>query len=145
MLALLLLLAQSSEDEARAAVEKAEEAARAGRYADAQVAYERAAKKYPGTPSGTVAARRSHASAFLGWDWVVQHGPSSNRVDVVLMGSSRVPRCSCRTTRDRAKRCRILPQMRAQTAPRSRSPTAPSGCLSPAPCWQRPNFPRQCP
>ncbi|MBL8861650.1 MAG: hypothetical protein JNK02_06520 [Planctomycetes bacterium] len=83
---LALALAASSEDEARAALERAESAARAGRFSEAKAGYERLAKRHPGTEAGRVAARRATPSAFLGWDWVVQNGPSANRVDVVLMG-----------------------------------------------------------
>jgi hypothetical protein len=81
-----LLLLQSAEDEARAALLKAEDAARAGRYAEAHAAYERLARRSPDTAAGRIAERRSRPSAFLAWDWVVQNGPSSNRVDIVLMG-----------------------------------------------------------
>lgn len=83
---LLLLLATDAEDDARAALEKAEQAARAGKFSEAKAAYERLAKKSPDTAAGRIAARRSTPSAYLGWDWVVEHGPSSNRVDIVLMG-----------------------------------------------------------
>lgn len=87
--ALLLALAPTAdgpEDEARAALEKAEDASRAGKFSEAKAAYERLAKKLPETEAGKIAARRATTSAYLGWDWVVEHGPSSNRVDVVLMG-----------------------------------------------------------
>ncbi len=83
---LLGLLAFDAEEDARAALQKAEDIARAGRFAEAKAAYERLAKKSPETEAGKVAERRAQTSAFLGWDWVVEHGPSSNRVDVVLMG-----------------------------------------------------------
>lgn len=89
LLACLLLAAlvvQGEAEEAAAQLVRAEEFARAGRYADARATYERVASKWPGTPAAKVALRRSQPSAFLGWDWIVQHGPSANRVDVVLMG-----------------------------------------------------------
>lgn len=78
--------AQDPETEARAALDKIEKDARAMRFSEAKLGYERLAKKYPETAAGKIAARRSTPSAYLGWDWVVQHGPSSNRVDIVLMG-----------------------------------------------------------
>ncbi len=83
---LLSVPVDGSEDDARAALEKAESAARAGRYSEAKAAYQRLAKKSPNTEAGKVAERRSTPSAFLSWDYVVEHGPSSNRVDIVLMG-----------------------------------------------------------
>jgi tetratricopeptide (TPR) repeat protein len=86
ILPLLFLVREGDEDPARAALDKAEAAARAGRYSEAKSAYQRLAKKSPETEAGRVAARRSTPSSFLGWDYVVEHGPSSNRVDIVLMG-----------------------------------------------------------
>jgi hypothetical protein len=86
ILPLLFLVREGDEDSARAALDKAEAAARAGRYSEAKSAYQRLAKKSPATEAGKVAARRSTPSAFLSWDYVVEHGPSSNRVDIVLMG-----------------------------------------------------------
>jgi len=85
---LLALLAspQGPEDEARAALDRAEKLARSSKFSDAKAAYERLAKKSPETDAGKIAARRATPSAYLGWDWVVEHGPSSNRVDIVLMG-----------------------------------------------------------
>ena len=83
---LVALAAAASEEEARSALEKAEKLARNGKYSEAHNAYERLAKKHPDTDSGRVAARRSTPSAFLSWDWVLENGPSSNRVDIVLMG-----------------------------------------------------------
>jgi hypothetical protein len=87
-LALLAALApfQMGEEEAPALLERAEEAARAGRYREARRAYERLAARHPATAAGRIAERRSRPSAFLGWDRLVDHGPSSNRVDIVLMG-----------------------------------------------------------
>lgn len=90
MLLVLVALAvlQEPDLEAQAAeqVAKAEEQARNGRYADARTTYERAAKRFASTKAGALAAQRSAPSAFLGWADVVRHGPSKNRVDVVLMG-----------------------------------------------------------
>ncbi len=72
--------------DARTELERAEELARNSRYADAQRAYKKLAEEYSGTAAGVIAARRSAQSAFLGSSDVVRQGPSSNRVDVVLMG-----------------------------------------------------------
>ena len=72
--------------EAQAALEKAEERVRAGRYTDARTEYKRIATKFPETPAGVEAAARSKPSAYLGWSEIVRNGPSKNRVDVVLMG-----------------------------------------------------------
>ena len=74
------------EEDAQALLEKAEGRAADGRYKDARRIYEQIAKKHPDTRAGVVAERRSRPSAYLGWADVVRSGPSSNRVDVVLMG-----------------------------------------------------------
>ena len=73
-------------DEARAAFDKAEELARAGRYSDARAAYQRVAERFPDSKVAKEARERSKPSAFLGWADVVRNGPSKNRVDVVLLG-----------------------------------------------------------
>lgn len=89
MLALLVvcaLNAQGERDEAQTQLARAEAHDRAGRYSDARSLYERIAKTWPDTPAGKTAQRRAQPSAFLGWDYVVEQGPSANRVDVVLMG-----------------------------------------------------------
>lgn len=72
--------------DARAQLERAEDLARAGRYADVQRAYKKIAEEYAGTAAGAIADRRTAPSAFLGWSDVERHGPSANRVDIVLMG-----------------------------------------------------------
>lgn len=61
-----------------------------GRYADAVRAWEKLARLYPETDAGRVARRRVSESGFLGWRDVLRHGPSSNRVDIVLMGDGYV-------------------------------------------------------
>src|SRR5690606_31034837 len=73
-------------EEAAALVRQAEERVRDGKHQDAVRLYEKAAERYPGTPAGEVAARRAQPNAFLGAADVVRHGPSSNRLDVVVMG-----------------------------------------------------------
>jgi hypothetical protein len=65
---------------------RAEAHVRQERYTDALAIYRRLATKFAETPEGRIAARRTLPSAFLGWTDLVRHGPSSNRVDVVLMG-----------------------------------------------------------
>ena len=76
------------EEEAAELLERAEGYARKGRYKDARVAYAKIAKKYDGTHAALVAARRSKPSAFVGWDYLMQGGPSANRVDVVIFGEA---------------------------------------------------------
>jgi IgA Peptidase M64 len=75
-------------DERKAAVElsKAMDAAGKGHYARAVALYKRVAKKWPATGAGIVALERSGKTAFLGWADIVRHGPSENRLDVVMMG-----------------------------------------------------------
>jgi hypothetical protein len=67
-------------------VTQAEELACAGKYADARALYKRIARDYAGTPAGRMAEARTRSSAFLGACPLVDHGPSSNRVDVVVLG-----------------------------------------------------------
>jgi hypothetical protein len=81
-----LALLQAPATEARELLDKAEEHARERRYRDARSTYEKLAKLFPASDEGRTASRRVAPSAFLGWDFVVEHGPASNRVDVVLMG-----------------------------------------------------------
>ncbi|MBI5432068.1 MAG: hypothetical protein HZA52_04480 [Planctomycetes bacterium] len=77
--------AQSPAEDAQKQLELGEARARDGRFGDARAVYERLAAKYPETPAGSEAAERAKPSAFLGWSDVLCHGPSSNRIDVVLM------------------------------------------------------------
>jgi len=81
-------MAQEGEREQAAASElaRAQERAADGHYADARRDYERIAERYAGTQAAVVARRRARPSAFVGWTDLVRHGPSSNRVDVVVMG-----------------------------------------------------------
>jgi hypothetical protein len=72
--------------DARTELERAEELARGHRYADAQRAYKQVAEEFTGTAAAAIAERRSAPSAFLGGSDVVRHGPTANRVDIVLMG-----------------------------------------------------------
>ena len=80
------LCAQDVEREAAVELAKAMEAASKGYYTRAVAIYKRVAKKWPTTGAGIVALERSGPTAFLGWTEIVRHGPSSNRLDVVLMG-----------------------------------------------------------
>ncbi len=90
-LALLLFLwtlpgfvhAQRDPDELLA---RAEGLAAKGRYKEAVAAYKRLARKHPKSSAGKKAKHRSKPSAYLGSLDLVRHGPSGNRVDVVLMG-----------------------------------------------------------
>ena len=84
--ALLALLAIDENEEAAALLAKAEQQAADARYADARRTYERIAERYPETPAAETARRRSQPSAFVGWADILRHGPSANRVDLVLMG-----------------------------------------------------------
>jgi hypothetical protein len=80
------LAAQDVETKAAIELAKAMESASKGHYSRAVATYKRIAKKWPATGAGVVALERSGATAFLGWSDVVRHGPSPNRLDVVLMG-----------------------------------------------------------
>ena len=62
------------------------DAARDGHYAQAVAGYRKVAKKYPSTDAALVARVRSGETAFLGFADVERNGPSSNRLDVVVMG-----------------------------------------------------------
>ncbi len=90
ILAAALLAARAEEpsesDPARELLAKAEEQAAKGQYDKARRTYERIVDKHAGTEAAVIAARRSTPSAFVGWADIVRHGPSSNRLDVVLMG-----------------------------------------------------------
>ena len=81
-----LLLLQSPEVDAQALLERAESLARSERFDEARALYRRLADKFPKTSAGAVGARRSEPSAFVGSKDLVRSGPSSNRVDIVLMG-----------------------------------------------------------
>lgn len=84
--AALALSSQTVEEDARELLARAEQDAREEHFPDAVALYRKLAERFPNTPEGKVGARRSQPSAFLGWADLVRHGPSSNRVDVVLMG-----------------------------------------------------------
>ncbi len=79
-------LAPGSEQEAAAALAKAEAHIAKGNFTRAVADYRKVAKKYPRTRSGMKAARRAAPNAYIGWSDILRHGPSSNRVDVVFMG-----------------------------------------------------------
>ena len=85
-LVLAFLVQATAVDDARVAFERAEELARLGRYSEARTAYKRVVDQFEGTNEAKEAAERVKPSAFLGWAEVVRHGPSKNRVDVVLLG-----------------------------------------------------------
>ena len=79
-------LAQDVEQEAAAALAAAEALVPKAQYERAAAAYEKLAERWPDTRAGRAALRRTAPNAYLGWADVLRHGPSANRVDVVLMG-----------------------------------------------------------
>jgi hypothetical protein len=78
--------AQNWEQESAAAFAKAEELSQKGQHAAAVAAYKKIAETWPTTGSGSRATWRSQLNSCIGWRYVLQHGPSENRVDVVVMG-----------------------------------------------------------
>jgi len=80
--------APRADDEAKAQelLERAEKKAEKGSYDQALSGYRKLVKAYPSTPAGAVALRRTQPNALLGWSDLLRHGPSDNRVDVVIMG-----------------------------------------------------------
>jgi len=84
--AAIALPSGAPEDEPKELLARAEQLAREEHFQEAVALYKKLAEDFPNTPEGTIGARRSLPSAFLGWADLVRHGPSSNRVDVVLMG-----------------------------------------------------------
>ena len=93
VLALALALApapQDREQEAAAELARGEELVAERRYPEAVRAFREVAEDFPETAAARVAATRAAPGALLGWADVVRHGPSSNRVDVVLMGDGYV-------------------------------------------------------
>lgn len=86
--ALLLAAAAFPQDADRAARDlvHAEELFARGKYSASLKAYAKLAKKHDGTPEAMEAARRSAPNGLLGWAPLVESGPSTNRIDVVVMG-----------------------------------------------------------
>jgi hypothetical protein len=80
------LLLQGGEQEAAAALAKAEAQLAKGNFTRALGDYKKIAKKYPGTSAGGTALRRTEPNAYFGSSDVLRHGPSANRLDVVFMG-----------------------------------------------------------
>ncbi len=75
------------EERAREYLERAEELASQGRYRAAWNKYLNAMVKYPETEAGRIARRRiGEGSGYLGYAYLVQTGPSRNRVDVCILG-----------------------------------------------------------
>ncbi len=79
------LLLQGGAEEADAQLARAQEKYEQGKYKEAQRIYRDLAKDYPDTEAGRAGARRSQPNAYLGHTRIVGDGPSTNRVDVVLM------------------------------------------------------------
>lgn len=90
LVALFPARAQDESDEEPAPAEellaRAERSYSKGRYDEAVRTYRRLAREHPDTDAGRIGEQRSQSSGFLGATLVVDHGPSANRVDVVLMG-----------------------------------------------------------
>jgi len=77
---------EGREAEARELLEKAEEGAKRGQYRKAWNTFKLLSKEYADTPAGQRAASRAGESGFLCASDLLRHGPSRNRVDVVVMG-----------------------------------------------------------
>ncbi len=77
---------QPPADDAAALLARGEELACDGRYADAIRTYERLVEEHPGTAAAHLAEPRIAPSALLGSCELLVHGPSANRVDVVILG-----------------------------------------------------------
>jgi IgA Peptidase M64 len=80
------LQAPDERSEAERAIAWAEDLVRRGAFEEAAREYRSIARVYPNEPEGELAARRSAKNALLGWNALVEHGPSANRVDVVITG-----------------------------------------------------------
>lgn len=80
------LAAQEAELAAGKLLLRAEEAAAKGRYTAALQLYRQIVERYPSTTAGAVAQRRCEPNAFLGHAPLQVHGPSSNRIDIVVLG-----------------------------------------------------------
>ncbi len=65
---------------------RAEQLACAGRHKEARALYDRLLERHPTTAEGKLAAKRVTPSALLGSCALVEHGPASNRVEVVVLG-----------------------------------------------------------
>lgn len=63
----------------------AEEQYAKGRYKKAYQLFEKVAEKYGDTDLGHEASERCQPTGYLGWAEMVRNGPSSNRIDVVVM------------------------------------------------------------
>lgn len=78
--------AQGDEDKAIDALARAMKLAQDGHYKQAVATYKAIAKKYSHTDAGLLASQRAQPTAFIGWGDVERHGPSTNRLDIVIMG-----------------------------------------------------------
>lgn len=76
----------AAEERSQELFAEAEFALEKNRYGDAVKKYKLIARKFPDTEAGKIAAERSLPTTYLGTRVVVDVGPSSNRVDVALMG-----------------------------------------------------------
>ncbi len=78
--------AQGDETRAVEALARAMKLARDGKYQQAVATYKAIAKKYAHTDAGVLAFQRAQPTGFIGCGDVERNGPSSNRVDIVIMG-----------------------------------------------------------
>lgn len=74
------------EAEAQAELTRAEQEVARGKYERALARLELLAERFPRTHAGRLALDRSAPNSLLGWSDLERSGPSSNRVDVVVMG-----------------------------------------------------------
>ncbi len=88
LLALGLPAQGSRADKAVKDLRKAMALAEKGNYRGAHAAYKRISKRYHGTIAGEIASSRAGKTAFIGWSFMEEQGPSSNRVDVAVMGEA---------------------------------------------------------
>lgn len=96
MIGLVLLAAASPQDwgevkdplvRSQEMLEEAESLASKSKYTAAWNKYRNIIRRYGDTPAGAVATRRAGGTnGWLGWADLLRHGPSSNRVDVVVLG-----------------------------------------------------------
>ncbi|MFO1078801.1 MAG: M64 family metallopeptidase [Planctomycetota bacterium] len=83
----LALAAQNPTDKkAKEDFDRAERAIQESHYENAWNLYRQLARKYPETAWGKMAGLRTQPTGYFGWGRLVENGPSSNRVDVVVMG-----------------------------------------------------------
>jgi hypothetical protein len=85
-LAILAFLPLQDADKAHKLFDQAVALQEQEKYVEARDVFRLIAQKYPDTPAGKKAAKRGADNAFLGFRTLLRHGPSENRIDVVLTG-----------------------------------------------------------